>query len=55
MLEGKKVEINPKRFKTIGDRLLNNTLKKRNKLPADKGDFVLVEKSDKQWQAMLTK
>lgn len=62
MLEGEKVEINPKRFKIIGDRLylfydrfFTNTLKKWNKLAADQGEFFLVEKADRQWQAILAK
>ncbi|MEN8136741.1 MAG: YHS domain-containing (seleno)protein [Thermodesulfobacteriota bacterium] len=62
MLEGEKVEINPKRFKIIDDRLylfydrfFNNTLKKWHKLAVEKGDSALVEKADKQWQAILSK
>ena len=62
MLDGEKVEINPKRFKIIGDRLylfydrfFNNTLKKWNKLAVDKSESVLVEKANKQWQAILSK
>jgi hypothetical protein len=62
MLDGEKVEINPKRFKIIGDRLylfydrfFNNTLKRWNKLTGDKGESFLVAKADKRWQAILSK
>jgi YHS domain-containing protein len=62
MLDGEKVEINPKSFKIISDRLylfydrlFTNTLKKWNKLATAKGESVLVKKADKQWQAILSK
>ena len=62
MLEGEKVEINPKRFKIIDnrlylfyDRFFNNTLKRWNKLAANEGESALVTKSDQQWQALLSK
>ncbi len=61
MLEGQKVEINPKRFKIIGgklylfyDRFFTNTLKKWNKLTEEKTEPALIEKADIHWRDLST-
>ena len=57
MLEGEKIDINPKRFKIIEGKLylfyhgfLGNTLKKWNKLLEQSSENKLIEQANNHWQ-----
>jgi len=62
MLEGEKVDINPRRFKIIEgktylyyDGFWGDTLKKWNTLSATQPESQLVQKADQHWEKLLKK
>ena len=62
MLDGKKVDVNPKRFKVIDgktylfyDGLFGNTLKKWGQLARKDSEEKLIKKATEQWATLLRK
>jgi len=60
MLEGKKVDINPKRFRKIGGKIylfsggfLGDALKTWDRLAEDEGEQALAERADARWRRIL--
>lgn len=60
MLRGERVDIHPKRFKKIGGRmyffydgLLNDSLKKWDRLAEDESEQTLADRADAEWRKML--
>lgn len=61
MLEGDKVDFNPKRYKIINaktylfyDGLFGNTLKKWNRLSIKESEAAMINRADKHWQRITS-
>lgn len=59
MLEGDKVDINPKRYRVVNnktylfyDSFFINTLKKWNRLASEESEVILIRRADEQWNGI---